>query len=112
MIEVHPHFQETSGTSAELIEGDIYSVEQLLYGMMLPSGNDAALCLADWAGKLLINKSEVKDTVKAFVQEMNKTVKELGLTDSYFGNPHGLPHSGARSTAADMARLISICLNN
>lgn len=67
MVEVHPHFEEVSGTSAELVEGDIYTVEQLLYGLMLPSGNDAAVCLADWGGKLLTNKTDIKETVKAFV---------------------------------------------
>jgi len=46
---------------------------------MLPSGNDAAMCLADWAGKLLSNKTEIKDTVKVFVQEMNRTARVLGL---------------------------------
>lgn len=56
-IEVHPWFEDVSGTSAQLVEGDIYTLEQLLYGLMLPSGNDAAMCLADWAGKLLSNKT-------------------------------------------------------
>jgi D-alanyl-D-alanine carboxypeptidase len=60
---------------------------------MLPSGNDAAMCLADWAGKLLSSKTEIKDAVKIFVQEMNKSAKILGLKDTRFGNPHGLPHT-------------------
>lgn len=42
-----------SGTSAELIEGDTYTVKQLLYALMLPSGNDAAVALARWGGVLL-----------------------------------------------------------
>ena len=42
-----------SGTSAELFEGDNYTVEQLLYGLMLPSGNDAATALAKWGGSVL-----------------------------------------------------------
>lgn len=60
---------------------------------MLPSGNDAAMCLADWAGKVLSAKIEIKDTVKVFVQEMNRVAKQLGLKDTRFGNPHGLPHT-------------------
>lgn len=79
---------------------------------MLPSGNDAALCLADWAGKIIVNKTEVKETVKAFVQEMNKMAKVLDLKDTRYGNPHGLPHPEARSTAGDMARLVSVCLES
>jgi len=47
---------EMSGTSAELVVGDLLSVEQLLYGLMLPSGNDAAIALAKWGGAQ-INKS-------------------------------------------------------
>lgn len=54
---MHPWFEDVSGTSAQLVEGDIYTLEQLLYGLMLPSGNDAAMCLADWAGKLLSGKT-------------------------------------------------------
>ena len=45
-----------SGTSAELVVGDLLSIEQLLYGLMLPSGNDAAVALAKWGGAL-INKT-------------------------------------------------------
>lgn len=41
------------GTSAQLQTGQIYTVQQLLYGLMLPSGNDAAICLAKWGGKYL-----------------------------------------------------------
>lgn len=44
-----------TGTSAELIHGDIFTIEQLLYALLLPSGNDAALVLADWGGKRLWN---------------------------------------------------------
>lgn len=112
MVEVHPHFEEVTGTSAELVEGDIYSIEQLLYGLMLPSGNDAAVCLADWAGRFLCNKTDIKDTVKAFVVEMNRAAKAIGLKDTRYGNPHGLPHVESRSTAADVARLVSLCMNS
>lgn len=41
-----------TGTSAELVLGDVFTVEQLLYGLMLPSGNDAAVALATWGGGL------------------------------------------------------------
>jgi D-alanyl-D-alanine carboxypeptidase len=54
----------------------------------------------------------VKESVKTFVQEMNRTAKSLGLKHTRYGNPHGLPSVEARSTAADMARLVSKCLEN
>lgn len=45
---------DMSGTSAEILSGEVYTVEELLYGMMLPSGNDAATALAEWGGKHII----------------------------------------------------------
>ena len=52
-MAIDEHISEISGTSAECYPGDIYSIRQLLYGMMLPSGNDAALALAKWAGHFI-----------------------------------------------------------
>lgn len=57
---------DMSGTSAELVEGDTYMVLELLYGMMLPSGNDAATALARWGGKTI--NGDLKD----FIGLMNK----------------------------------------
>lgn len=57
---------DISGTSADLVEGDKYSVMQLLYGLMLPSGNDAAVALARWGGSVLQGDS------KDFIVLMNK----------------------------------------
>lgn len=51
-----------SGTSADITVGDIYTIEQLLYGLMLPSGNDAALALAKWGGRIIC---EHKKTYKS-----------------------------------------------
>lgn len=53
--------QNIGGTSANLQKGEIYSVEQLLYGLMLPSGNDASLAIAVWGGKLLLQKDIEKN---------------------------------------------------
>ncbi len=49
-----------NGTSAEIKEGEVYTVEQLCYGLMLPSGNDASLALATWGGKRML-VTEIKD---------------------------------------------------
>jgi D-alanyl-D-alanine carboxypeptidase len=70
------------------------SVEELLYGLLLPSGNDAALQLAQAAGG-----------VDRFVALMNQRVQRLGLTDTLFRNPHGLDDSAAHTTPFDMAIL-------
>lgn len=75
--------------------GETLTVEDLLFGMMLPSGNDAALALAD----------HVAGTAEAFADLMNEKVRSLGLTGSHFANPHGLDAPGHMSTALDMAML-------
>lgn len=75
--------------------GETLTVEDLLYGMMLASGNDAALALAH----------HVAGTAEAFAELMNEKVRSLGLTGSHFANPHGLDAPGHVSTALDMAML-------
>jgi D-alanyl-D-alanine carboxypeptidase len=97
------------GTSAELGEGEEYTLEQLLYGLMLPSGNDAANELAYWGGQLLGGEDH-RAMQKAFVAEMNRLARLLDLRNSKFANPHGLPHHEARSTAADLAKLCAHCM--
>ncbi len=112
IITVSPKVVHISGTSADLIEGEEYTVEQLLYGLMLPSGNDAANELAYWGGQLLVNSDDHKSMQKAFVGEMNRLARALDLKNTRFANPHGLPHQEARSTAADIARLCCHCMKN
>ena len=66
---------------------------QLLYGLMLPSGNDAAAALAKCGGAII--GGEYKD----FIALMNKNAAQLGMKTTSFGNPHGLPHPQNGSTA-------------
>ncbi len=75
--------------------GEDLTVEDLLYGLMLPSGNDAALALAE----------HVAGNRERFADLMNEKVRSLGLTGSQFVNPHGLDASGHYSSAYDMAML-------
>ena len=75
--------------------GESFSIRDLLYGMMLPSGNDAALVLADYVGKGIEN----------FVQMMNAKAAELGCTGTHFVNPHGLYDSNHFTTAKDLAAI-------
>ncbi|MBQ3285520.1 MAG: D-alanyl-D-alanine carboxypeptidase [Ruminococcus sp.] len=76
--------------------GEQYSVRELLYGMMLPSGNDAALVLADYVGE---------GSIPAFVDKMNAKAAELKCSDTHFVNPHGLFDAAHYTTAKDMAAI-------
>ena len=82
------------GTSSTmgLRPGEVVTVEDLLWGLLVPSGNDAALALA----------RHVSGSVDAFVQRMNERATELGLRQSRFANPHGLDADGQVSSAADL----------
>jgi serine-type D-Ala-D-Ala carboxypeptidase (penicillin-binding protein 5/6) len=88
--------------------GDQLTLRDALYSAMLGSDNLAALTIADHVGKeILSRRGGGGDPVAAFVGEMNKLGKALGMTQTRFANPHGLerPGSKAFSTAADVARL-------
>lgn len=83
------------GSSMYLKLGETVTVEALLYGLMLCSGNDAALALA----------CACCGSVESFVAEMNRKAGEIGMENSSFANPNGLDAEGHYSTARDMARL-------
>jgi D-alanyl-D-alanine carboxypeptidase len=85
--------QLTDSTLMGIHPGETYSLEDLLYGLMLPSGNDAALAIAN----------EVGGSTARFVSLMNAQASELGLVDSHFVNPHGLDAPGHYSSAYDLA---------
>lgn len=90
------------GSSMYLKEGEILSIQELLYGLMLQSGNDAAVALAIYCG----------GTVEGFAQLMNDKAKTLGMTGSHFENPNGLDSPGHYSTAADLAKLSAYAMRN
>ncbi|MDQ2683078.1 MAG: serine hydrolase [Chloroflexota bacterium] len=88
-----------------LVEGDTLTVEQLLYGLMLPSGNDAARTLARHVGELLLD-GEAGDPIERFVQAMNDKVVEAGLSNTNFTSPDGLSDDPDQyTTAYDLAHL-------
>lgn len=92
-ITVQPqHMAE--GSSMYLKVGETLTVQELLYGLLLSSGNDAALAL-----------TEVCGGEAAFVEKMNVLAQRIGMADSAFQNPNGLDAEGHYSTARDMARL-------
>jgi serine-type D-Ala-D-Ala carboxypeptidase (penicillin-binding protein 5/6) len=109
LVTVDEAASSMTGTSAELAVGDILTVEQLFYGLMLPSGNDAALVLATWAGSLDASPEESAPG-DVFLGLMNRFARELELRNSNFANPHGLPNFRNTSTPYDLALLTSACL--
>ncbi len=90
------------GSSLYLREGEVLTVQELLYGLMLQSGNDAAVALAIYCG----------GTMEGFVQLMNDKAASLGLTNTHFENPHGLDSPGHFSSARDLAVLASYAMEN
>ncbi len=90
------------GSSMYLKEGEILTVQELLYGLMLHSGNDAAVALAIYCG----------GTVEGFAGMMNDKAHRLGLTGSHFENPHGLDSPNHYSTARDLAVLTAYAMKN
>ena len=95
-------------STSGLLEGDELTVEQALRGLMIPSGNDAAIALAEHVGKKLDPKT--KDAVATFVKAMNEQAKKLGCTGTLFENPHGLDFDewagDMHSTAHDVALMM------
>lgn len=90
------------GSSMYLQEGEVLTVQELLYGLMLRSGNDAAQALAIYCA----------GTVEGFAQLMNDKAHSLGLENTHFENPHGLDSPGHYSTAADLAKLTAYAMEN
>lgn len=90
------------GSSIYLREGEVLTIQDLLYGLMLHSGNDAAVALAIYCG----------GTVEGFAELMNDKAHRLGMNDTHFENPNGLDIPGHYSTARDMAVLAAYAMEN
>src|SRR3954462_13726700 len=99
---------KTPGSSSEVKAGEKVPVGELLYGLMLPSGNDAAVAFAEHFGERLATEKEKKaglDPHDCFIATMNRTAAELGMKHTHFNNPNGLPSAGHQTTARDLAHL-------
>lgn len=90
------------GSSMYLREGEILTIQELLYGLMLHSGNDAATALAIYCG----------GTVEGFAELMNDKARSLNMKNSHFVNPHGLDNPEHYSTAEDLAVLAAYAMEN
>lgn len=96
------------GSTAGLRKGDVWSLRDLLYGMLLVSGNDAALAIADYTGsKMLAGEKKRGRGIKRFVEEMNATAVALGAEHTKFADPYGISPVNA-STARDVATIGSV----
>ncbi len=90
------------GTSIYLEESESLTMEQMLYGLMLASGNDAAVAIAE----------HVAGSVAAFCDMMNARAEEIGCTNTHFVTPHGLPADNHYTTAYDLALISREAMTN
>lgn len=96
-----PYWQVIGGTHMEIHRGDVNTLENLLYGMMLVSANDGANVVAKY----------VSGTIPAFVAELNEFVKDLGCQHTHFRNPHGYHFPKHETTARDLCILTRAAWN-
>lgn len=101
-VTVKREYTLAEGSSMYLKVGEKLTLEALLYGLLLVSGNDAALAIADFCA----------GDVETFVGWMNDCADELGMNNTQFANPNGLPNDAHYSTAADMAKLARVVMEN
>jgi len=91
-----------SGTSLYLREGEKHSVRDLLYGLMLVSGNDASVAIGE----------RISGDVEFFVDLMNITAKKIGANNTHYANTHGLDEKGHYTSAYDLALISSYAMQN
>lgn len=92
---------ESGATLCGIKPGDTLTMEQLLYGLMLPSGNDAGAAIA----------VHMAGSIEAFSEMMNDEAKKLGATGTHFMNPHGLSHEQHYTTAYDLYLIFNEALS-
>lgn len=102
VVAINDNAVGIEGTSMYLKKGEKLTVKELLYGLMLPSGNDAAMALAYYVG----------GSEERFVEMMNEQAKELNLQNTHFANPHGLDADGHYTSAYDLAIITAEALKN
>ena len=102
-VTIGDEITKAYGSGIYIKQGEEITLESLLYGLMLRSGNDAALAIANYVGGDIAN----------FVKMMNEKALKIGMKNTTFNNPHGLDENGGNlSTAYDMALLTSYAMKN
>ncbi len=102
VFEISPKAVGVPGTSLYLRKGEKFSTRQLLYGLMLVSGNDASVAIGE----------HVSGSLEEFVKLMNQTAIKIGATNSHFDNTHGLDSKTHYTTAYDLALITSYAMQN
>ena len=102
IVTVDPAAAGLEGTSMYLSAGETLTVSDLLYGLMMSSGNDAAAALA----------YHIAGGIEQFAALMNQKAQEIGAESTHFVNPHGLPAEGHYITASDLAKIAAYALKN
>ena len=102
VVTVSANASSQEGSSIYIETGDKISMENLLYGLMLNSGNDAAVAIAEY----------ISGNVENFSMEMNNLAQKIGVRDTSFKNPNGLDADGHYTTAYDLAVITSYAMQN
>ena len=102
IVEISKKAAGTGGSRLKLKAGDKISINDLLYGLMLRSGNDAAVALAEFVG----------GSIEGFANLMNKKANELNMFNTHFVTPHGLDNTDHYTTAYELAILTDYALKN
>jgi len=102
MVVVGPNASGVEGSSIWLSAGEKMTLSDMLFGLMLASGNDAAVAIAEHIG----------GSVDAFVDMMNAKAQEIGAYNTHFANPNGLPVDNHYTTAYDLALISSYAMRN
>jgi serine-type D-Ala-D-Ala carboxypeptidase (penicillin-binding protein 5/6) len=102
IVTVSPNAARVGGSSIYLKAGEKLTLEQLLYGLMLQSGNDASVAIAEYIG----------GSVNGFLDMMNKRAAEIGAVDTHFASPNGLDCPGHYTTAFDLALIAATAMGN
>ncbi|MBO5245433.1 MAG: D-alanyl-D-alanine carboxypeptidase, partial [Selenomonadales bacterium] len=97
IIGVSEYAAQAEGSSAKLQAGDRIQMQDALYGLMLPSGNDAAIAIAE----------HIDGSTEAFAERMTQKAHDLGAVNTQFVNPNGLPDERHYTTARDLAVIAS-----
>lgn len=103
-VTITPEARAAAGSRTYAESGWSFSVEDLLYGLLLPSGNDAAIALAQ--------KVSPDGTQEGFMRMVNRRAAEMGAASTRFMNPHGLDEPGHTTTARDMGLITLTALRN
>lgn len=103
LVTVSKRARNADGTRVYLEEGEVVTLEKLIKGMMINSGNDAAIAIAE----------HVSGSVEQFADELNEYLKtQIGVHNTHFVNPSGLFHEDHQTTASDMAKITQYAMKN